>query len=157
MLPSSVTKTSEATTSRQHASCDGLGGLASSYFSRDPAGSNNLEGTDRYCAKADKDRSAEASAGTNCATSTPLCFPLEPASPGHEAWRGSKPRGHTSTCPKGSGRMVVRPGANTHNAYANCTVRAPAEFAAAINPLNMIEAGKTITQGALPVATRSFA
>ena len=42
------------------------------------------------------------------------------------------------------------------HAYANCTVRATAEFAAAINHLNMIEAGKTVTQGAL-AATRSFA
>ena len=90
---SSVTKTSEAITSRQHASFDGLCCPASSSFSRDPAGSNNPEGTDRYCAKADEDRSAEASAGTNCATSTPLCFLLEPASPGHEAWTGQDHEG----------------------------------------------------------------
>ena len=45
----------------------------------------------------------------------------------------------------------------SEHAYANCTVRAPAEFAAAINHLNMIKAGKTITQGSLCVATRSFA
>ena len=109
---SSVTKTSEAITSRQHASFDGLCCPASS-FSRDPAGSNNPAGTDRTVPERTKiDQQQHLPAPI-----APL--QLRSASSWSQPVLGTR-RGQvkttraTSTCPKGWGRMVVRLGANMH-------------------------------------------